>query len=158
MSKNYIFTENTTLLQVFFTHFANKNQLPGFFISETLACNGITDIRIWGKTWFKKYGQSWIHRTSPGKGAEKWVEKENEEKNIIQYIQIYNFLFYKINKRFCLKRFWKHKTFKVTSAGDFFIKIMSWLYTKLVTLFEKYISSLNSQTSNSLTSFIYITA
>ena len=27
--------------QVFFKHFANKNQLPGFYISETLVKNGL---------------------------------------------------------------------------------------------------------------------
>ena len=32
---------NVTLPQVFFKHFANKNQLPGFYISETLVENGL---------------------------------------------------------------------------------------------------------------------
>ena len=35
-----IFTENVTLPQVFFKHFASKNQLPGLSISGTLAGNG----------------------------------------------------------------------------------------------------------------------
>ena len=30
-----------TLSQVFFKHFVSKNQLPGFYISETLVENGL---------------------------------------------------------------------------------------------------------------------
>ena len=36
-----IFTENVTPPQVFFKHFASKNQLPGFYISWTLVENGL---------------------------------------------------------------------------------------------------------------------
>ena len=36
-----IFTENVTLPQVFFKHFASKNQLPGLSIIETLVENGL---------------------------------------------------------------------------------------------------------------------
>ena len=36
-----IFTWNVTLPQVFFKHFASKNQLPDFYISETLVENGL---------------------------------------------------------------------------------------------------------------------
>ena len=38
----YIFTQNVTLPQVFFRHFASKNQLPGFCISGALVENGLT--------------------------------------------------------------------------------------------------------------------
>ena len=38
--------KNVTLPQVFFKHFASKNQLPGFYISGTLVENGIN---IWSK-------------------------------------------------------------------------------------------------------------
>ena len=34
-----IFTENVTLPQVFFRHFASKNQLPGFYIKGALVGN-----------------------------------------------------------------------------------------------------------------------
>ena len=34
-----IFTKNVTLPQLFFKHFASKNQLPGFYICGTLAKN-----------------------------------------------------------------------------------------------------------------------
>ena len=34
-------TLNVTLPQVFFKHFASKNQLPGFYVSGTLAENGL---------------------------------------------------------------------------------------------------------------------
>ena len=37
-----IFTQNVTLPQVFFRHFASKNQLPGFCISGALVENGLT--------------------------------------------------------------------------------------------------------------------
>ena len=33
--------QNVTLPQVFFKHFASKNQLPGFYVSETLVENGL---------------------------------------------------------------------------------------------------------------------
>ena len=33
--------QNVTLLQVFFQHFASKNQQPGFYISGTLVENGL---------------------------------------------------------------------------------------------------------------------
>ena len=36
-----IFTQNVTLPQVFFKHFASKSQLPGFHISGTLTENGL---------------------------------------------------------------------------------------------------------------------
>ena len=36
-----IFTENDTLPQVFFKHFASENQLPGLSVSETLVENGL---------------------------------------------------------------------------------------------------------------------
>ena len=42
--------ENVALPQVFFKHFACKNQLPGFYISGTLVENGLTkfyDKPIW---------------------------------------------------------------------------------------------------------------
>ena len=42
MSWTSIFTSNVTLPQVFFTHVASKNQLPGFSIIGTLAGNGLT--------------------------------------------------------------------------------------------------------------------
>ena len=35
------FIYNITLPQVFFKHFASKNQLPGFYISGTLVKNGL---------------------------------------------------------------------------------------------------------------------
>ena len=35
----FIFTQNVTLPQVFFKHFASKNQLPGLSISGTLLEN-----------------------------------------------------------------------------------------------------------------------
>ena len=35
-----IFTQNVTFPQVIFKPFASKNQLPGFYISETLVENG----------------------------------------------------------------------------------------------------------------------
>ena len=37
-----IFTLNVALPQVFFKHFASKNQLPGFYISETSVENRLT--------------------------------------------------------------------------------------------------------------------
>ena len=39
-----ILNKDVTLPQVFFTHFGSKNQLPGFFIIESLAGNGLTDM------------------------------------------------------------------------------------------------------------------
>ena len=36
-----IFTDNVTLPQVFFKHFASKNQLPGLSISGILVENGL---------------------------------------------------------------------------------------------------------------------
>ena len=41
-SSTCIFTKNVTLPQVFFKHFASKNQLTGFYISGTLVENGLT--------------------------------------------------------------------------------------------------------------------
>ena len=41
VSKTCIFTENVTLPQVFFKHFACKIQRPGFYISGTLVENGL---------------------------------------------------------------------------------------------------------------------
>ena len=38
-----IFAENVTLPQVFFKHFASKNQLPGLSIIGTLVENGLID-------------------------------------------------------------------------------------------------------------------
>ena len=40
-SPTCIFTKNVTLPQVFFKHFASKNQLTGFYISGTLVENGL---------------------------------------------------------------------------------------------------------------------
>ena len=37
-----IFTENVTLPQVFFKHFASKKQLPGLHVSGTLVENGLS--------------------------------------------------------------------------------------------------------------------
>ena len=37
-----VFLLKMSLPQVFFTHFAGKNQLPGFSISGTLAWNGLS--------------------------------------------------------------------------------------------------------------------
>ena len=37
----YVFTENVTLPQVFFKHFASKNQLPGSYIIGTLVEDGL---------------------------------------------------------------------------------------------------------------------
>ena len=34
------------LPQVFFKHFASKNQLPGFYINETLVENGLRDTPV----------------------------------------------------------------------------------------------------------------
>ena len=39
--KSYILS-NVTLPEVFFNHFARKNQLPGLSVSETLVENGLT--------------------------------------------------------------------------------------------------------------------
>ena len=44
-----IFTENVTLPQAFFKHFASKNQLPGFYVSETLVENGLTSLILKAK-------------------------------------------------------------------------------------------------------------
>ena len=41
MSMTCIFTENVTLPQVLFKHFASKNQLPGLSISGTLVEIGL---------------------------------------------------------------------------------------------------------------------
>ena len=41
MSMTCIFTENVTLPQVLFKHFASKNQLPGLSMNETLVENGL---------------------------------------------------------------------------------------------------------------------
>ena len=41
MSSTSIFTENVTLPQLIFKHFASKNQLPVFYISGTLGKNGL---------------------------------------------------------------------------------------------------------------------
>ena len=39
-----IFTENIIFAQVFFKHFASKNQLPGLSVSGTLVENGLIDL------------------------------------------------------------------------------------------------------------------
>ena len=39
----WIFTENVTLSQVFFKHFASKNQLSGLSVSGTLVENGLRE-------------------------------------------------------------------------------------------------------------------
>ena len=39
--KSDILSKDVTLPQVFFKHFASKNQLPGFYISRTLVENGL---------------------------------------------------------------------------------------------------------------------
>ena len=39
--KSDILTSNVNLPHVFFKHFANKNQLPGFYISRKLVENGL---------------------------------------------------------------------------------------------------------------------
>ena len=44
--KTCIFTQNVTLPQVFFKHFASKNQLPGFYISGTLVENGLIKLSM----------------------------------------------------------------------------------------------------------------
>ena len=43
VSSTSIFTYNVTLPQVFFKHFADKNQLPGFYISGTLVEDGLSN-------------------------------------------------------------------------------------------------------------------
>ena len=42
---NWFLLENGTLPQVFFKHFASKNQLPGFCISGTLVEKGLIRAR-----------------------------------------------------------------------------------------------------------------
>ena len=42
--KSDILSKDVTFPQVFFKHFASKNQLPGFYISGTLVENGLTSI------------------------------------------------------------------------------------------------------------------
>ena len=39
--KSDISSKNFILPQVFFKHFASKNQLPGFYVSGTLVENGL---------------------------------------------------------------------------------------------------------------------
>ena len=41
LCKRDISSKNVTLPQVFFKHFASKNQLPGFYVSGTLVENGL---------------------------------------------------------------------------------------------------------------------
>ena len=49
-SSTCIITQNITLPQVFFKYFASKNQLPNFYISGTLAENGLMSERQ--KLWY----------------------------------------------------------------------------------------------------------
>ena len=48
--KSDILSKDVTLPQVFFKHFASKNQLPGFYISETLVENGLSCTSFFNKT------------------------------------------------------------------------------------------------------------
>ena len=49
--KSDILSKDVTFPQVFFKHFASKNQLPGFYISGTLVEKGLiqakTEVYLW---------------------------------------------------------------------------------------------------------------